>query len=267
MPKAAVVQMSSDDNLDKNLSKVNDFVSIAVAQGAEIVFLPENFFFMGKSEKQKLELAENYGHGKIQDTLTELSRDKQVWIVGGTLPIKTDDPNKIYAASIVWDNQGEFKACYHKIHLFDVQLPGKNGAYLESETIQSGHDIVSLHTPIGKLGLTVCYDIRFPELYRKLTEDGASCFSIASAFTKLTGQAHWEVLCRARAVENGAYVLAANQTGAHPNQRESFGHSMIVSPDGKILKELKKSEGVITVSIDQKLPKKLRSIIPSLKSE
>ena len=197
--------------------------------------------------------------------IKKLAKKYKKWILIGSLIIKVSK-NKLVNRSVLVDKTGKIKTYYDKIHMYDVVL-NKREKYFESKTFSAGKKIKTSNLPWGKLGLSICYDLRFPNMYRKLSKDGCYYISIPSAFTETTGKRHWHSLLKARAIENFCYIFAPAQGGKHYNGRKTFGHSMIVSPDGKILKELKKSEGVITVSIDPKLPKKLRSIIPSLKSD
>jgi predicted amidohydrolase len=195
--------------------------------------------------------------------IKKLAKKYKKWILVGSLITKVSK-NKLVNRSVLVDKTGKIRTFYDKVHMYDAVL-NKREKYFESKTFSAGKKIKSTNLPWGKLGLSICYDLRFPNMYRKLSKAGCDYISIPSAFTETTGKRHWHSLLKARAIENFCYIFAPAQGGTHYNGRKTFGHSMIVSPDGKILKELKKSEGVITVSIDPKLPKKLRSIIPSLK--
>ena len=197
--------------------------------------------------------------------IKKLAKKNKIWILIGSLIIKISK-NKLVNRSVLIDKNGKIKTYYDKIHMYDVVL-SKREKYFESKTFSAGKKIKSSNLPWGKLGLSICYDLRFPNMFRKLSKAGCDYISIPSAFTETTGKKHWHSLLKARAIENFCYIFAPAQGGTHYNGRKTFGHSMIISPDGKILKELKRSEGVLTVSIDPKLPKKLRAIIPSLKSE
>ena len=197
--------------------------------------------------------------------IKKIAKKYKRWILIGSLIIKVSK-NKLVNRSVLVDKTGKIRTYYDKIHMYDVAL-SKREKYFESKTFSAGKKIKSSNLPWGKLGLSICYDLRFPNMFRKLSKVGCDYISIPSAFTETTGKRHWHSLLKARAIENFCYIFAPAQGGTHYNGRKTFGHSMIVSPDGKILKELQKSEGVITVSIDPKLPKKLRSIIPSLKSD
>ena len=197
--------------------------------------------------------------------IRRLAKKYKKWILIGSLIIKVSR-NRLVNRSVLVDKTGKVRTYYDKIHMYDVVL-SKREKYFESKTFTAGKKIKSSNLPWGKLGLSICYDLRFPNMFRKLSKVGCDYFSIPSAFTETTGKRHWHSLLKARAIENFCYIFAPAQGGTHYNGRKTFGHSMVVSPDGKILKELKKSEGVLTASIDPALPKKLRSIIPSLKSD
>lgn len=264
MARVAAVQMNSRDNVAENLKAVAHWVETAVNQGARLVTLPENVAFMGKTDTDKWAVSEEPGKGPIQDFLSELARKHKIWLIGGTLPLRAKDlaEKRVYAASLIWNEEGKVLTRYDKIHLFDVEVEKNGEKYLESETILPGDKVVSLASPFGKLGLTVCYDVRFPELYRLLLEEGVQIFLVPSAFTEITGKAHWEVLLRARAIENFCYVIAPNQVGVHANGRQTFGHSMIIDPWGKILASLPVGEGVIVADIDLTYLNDIRTRVP-----
>ena len=210
--------------------------------------MPENFALMGRCETDKQKVSEHFGVGPIQENLANFAQKHQLWIVAGTIPLKTPG-SRVRAASLVFDSQGQCVARYDKIHLFDVRV-SEQESHRESVTIEPGNQLVLVNTPVGRLGLTVCYDLRFPELYRQLLLQGAEIFSVSSAFTATTGLAHWEVLLRARAIENVCYVLAPNQGGVHENGRQTHGHSMIVDPWGKVLGQAAKGEALVIAEID-----------------
>ena len=268
MSLVAAVQMNSQDDVAANLSSAQRLLEQAAAQGATLAVLPENFAFMGARDTDKLAHAEVEGSGPIQDFLAEISARLKLCIVGGTMPLtvpgKTD---KVYAASLVVDAQGQRVARYDKIHLFDVEVMrnGKAEAYRESASIDYGAtNPVAIATPAGMLGLSVCYDLRFPELYRSLTKNGAEILCVPSAFTDKTGEAHWEILLRARAVENFCFVIAPNQAGTHPGGRRTWGHSMIISPWGEILSQRADGEGIVLADVDRVKQSQIRSSFPSL---
>lgn len=260
MARVAVVQMVSSANVQDNLSKLDAFFVKAREEGAELLVLPENFAFMGASEADKLNVSEDAGAGKIQQTVSQLARRYGLWVIAGTIPVKAS-ANHVKACSLVYDAQGVMVARYDKIHLFDVRV-SEQEAHQESLTIERGNQVVVVDTPVGRVGLSVCYDLRFPELYRELVLKGAELFAVPSAFTAVTGLAHWDVLLRARAIENLCYVLAANQGGQHASGRCTHGHSMIVEPWGKVLVEQKQGAGVIVADIDLQRLQQLRRQFP-----
>lgn len=250
MPKIAAIQMVSSTSITENLNQVEYFLSKANQEEVDVVVLPENFAFMGKDEQDKLKRAEEYGNGEIQGKIRSLAKKYRLWIIAGTIPLKGLH-GKARASCLVFDDQGLCAARYDKIHLFDVRISSTE-AHQESATIERGDNIVVVDTPVGRIGLSVCYDLRFPELYRQLYLKGAQIFSIPSAFTAITGVAHWEVLLRARAIENLCYVVAPNQGGVHENGRQTYGHTLLVDPWGKVLDEVKGEVGLITAEIDLK---------------
>lgn len=218
-----------------NLLTAERLIREAAEQGAEFVVLPENFALMGKTEQDKLIYAEQPGSGQLQDFLAEQSKRHGIWLVGGTIPMASPDPARVFAASLLFNDKGEQVARYDKIHLFDVEIIESGESYTESETILNGGEVVVVDSPFGRIGMSICYDLRFPELYRQLLEEGAEIIVVPSAFTDATGKAHWEVLLRARAIENLSYVVAAAQGGYHVNGRATHGHSMIVDPWGTMI--------------------------------
>lgn len=258
--KVAVVQMISSASVKKNLDDVEIWLQQAQDNQVDLVVLPENFAFMGRKETDKLMIAEQFGEGEIQEVLSKLAKKHNVWIIAGTLPIR-GQANKVRASSLVFDNKGLCVARYDKIHLFDVTV-SDNESYQESMTIERGSDLVVVDTPVGRVGLSVCYDLRFPELYQKLLQKGAQLFSIPSAFTALTGEAHWNVLLRARAIENLSWVLAPNQGGQHENGRQTYGHSMIIEPWGNVLGIQKSGAGMVAATIDLNRLQQLRQQFP-----
>lgn len=231
--KVAVVQMTSSANITDNLVYVEQQLAKLNKEGVKLVVLPENFAFMGLNETAKLAITESFQEGLIQTKLSNLAKEYGVWIVAGTIPIRSSDSNKCYASSIVFDDLGNIVARYDKIHLFDVRV-SEFEAHKESNSTCAGNEVVTCDTPIGRIGLSVCYDLRFPELYRLLAQAKADIFIVPAAFTYDTGKVHWHTLLKARAIENLSYVVAANQTGIHQNGRKTYGHSMIISPWGMI---------------------------------
>ncbi len=262
--KVAAIQMTSVAEVAMNLDSAHRLLEQASARGAAVAVLPENFAFMGLQDIDKLDIAENLGEGPIQAMLASAARKFNLWIIAGTLPIKVVGDQRVAAASLVFNERGEQVARYDKMHLFDVNIPGKSDAYRESINMIPGSLPVVVDTPAGRVGLSVCYDLRFPELFRSLSEQGATWFVVPSAFTVPTGQAHWEVLLRARAIENLGYVVAAGQCGLHPNQRETYGDSLIVDYWGKVLTRLPSGEGVIEAEFDQLAQLSVRTNFPAL---
>lgn len=261
----ASIQMTSSHNLNENLLIAEKLIQQASAEGAELIVLPEMFGIMGLDQMDKIKYAENFMQGPIQDFLQKQAQRHKVWIVGGTIPIIIEDnPEKVFAACLLLNDQGECVARYNKIHMFDVSLQSGRETYSESKTTKSGDNIVVVQTPFGKLGLAVCYDLRFPELFREMQKQGVEIIVLPAAFTYVTGSMHWEVLVRARAIENLSYMVTACQTGIHPNHRKTFGHSMIVNPWGEILAMLPDSVGVITANLDLKELRQIRNEFPAL---
>jgi len=266
MPLVAVIQMTSSPDVEENLATARGSLERARARGAVLAALPENFPIMGRQETDKLAVAEVPGEGPIQAFLGRTAKELGLWIIGGTIPLKVDGrPDKVAAASLVFDDQGRCVQRYDKIHLFDVDIPNRDERYRESATIAAGTDVAIVSTPIGRVGLSVCYDVRFPELFRALVAQGAEVLSLPSAFTAPTGRAHWELLLRARAVENLCYVLAPAQSGTHQNGRETWGDSMIVDPWGHILDRVAEpGPGLAVAEIDRTLQADVRERFPAL---
>lgn len=259
----AAIQMNSGAVVAENLREAGRLMATAAAQGAELVVLPENFALMARNDDERIAAGELDGSGSIQDFLAEKSAHLRVWIVGGSVPVLAGD-GKVYARCPVYNARGERVACYDKIHLFDVTVNAAGESYRESRSITAGARPVVVDTPFGKLGLSICYDLRFPELYRELVARGAVAFAVPSAFTHTTGARHWALLNRARAIENLAFVIAAAQTGTHANGRETWGHSMIVDPWGEVLAERVSEPGVVMVAMDTDAQQRLRQRFPAL---
>lgn len=263
MFKVAAIQMNSSNKKGENIKNARELLSKAVNSGATLIVLPENFSFMGDSETDKLSVAEALNKGASIDFLKCSARNHKVWVAGGTIPLKTKDPQRVTNTLLLYNDQGEKVGRYDKIHLFDVNINEKE-SYFESNVIKEGNTPVTVKTPLGCLGLTICYDLRFPELYRELIHMGAEIFLVPSAFTYITGIAHWEVLLRARAIENQAYVIAAAQVGDHPGGRRTFGHSMIIDPWGKVLSEVDQDDGIAIADIDLTKVFEIRKKMPCL---
>ncbi|MDR3415054.1 MAG: carbon-nitrogen hydrolase family protein [Nevskia sp.] len=272
-PLAAAIQLSSLADRDENLVAALYLLREAADAGVVLAALPENFAFMGAKERDKLAIAEADGHGPIQDFVAAAARGLGLWIVAGTVPLAVPgDPGKVYAACLVYDDRGQRVARYDKIHLFDVEVPpggGEAGAaperYRESATIAGGEPkAVVVDTPVGRLGLSVCYDLRFPELYRALSAQGAEVLCVPAAFTARTGHAHWEVLLRARAIENQCFVIAPAQYGSHAAGRATHGHSLIVDPWGEILAQQEAGDGVVAAPLARERLEQVRGSFPAL---
>ncbi len=264
MSVVAAIQMASGPNVKANLEEAEKLIKTAVQQEAELVVLPENFAIMGMSEVDKVTIAEAAGEGPIQQFLSQQAKKHGVWIVGGTIPVESSVTGKVYSASQLYNDSGEMVARYDKIHLFDVVLEDSKESYNESETIESGDDVVVVDTPFGKLGMAVCYDLRFPELFRAMADVGMEICVLPSAFTNLTGKAHWESLLRARAIENLCYMIAPDQGGYHKSGRETYGDSMIIDPWGVVLNRLPHGTGVVVSDIDLERLRKTRKNFPAL---
>ncbi len=234
MNRLAAVQMASGPRVHANLLAAGRLIAEAARGGARLVVLPENFAHMGREEHDKLALAEQPGDGPIQDFLAREAARLGIWIVGGTLPLAGRDAGRVRASCLVYDERGRQVARYDKMHLFDVEVVGSEERYMESDTVEPGDELAVVDTPVGRLGLAVCYDLRFPELFRCLQARGAEIIVLPSAFTAVTGQAHWEPLLRARAIENLCYIVAAAQGGSHASGRQTHGDSMIVDRWGLI---------------------------------
>lgn len=265
MSIAACIQMASGPNIGANLLEAERLIEEAVSQQAQLVVLPENFALMGMTEQDKVEHREKEGSGAIQTFLSEQAARHGIWLVGGTLPMVANDDNKVRATCLVFNDRGEQAARYDKIHLFDVQLLDSNEQYTESETIEPGDQVVVIDTPFGRMGVAVCYDLRFPELFRQQLEAGMEILVLPSAFTAITGRAHWEVLVRARAIENLCYVIAPDQGGYHLSGRETYGNSMIVDPWGTVLNRLSRGPGVVCAPVDLGMLNSARRNFPSIR--
>lgn len=237
MKKAAAIQMCSSHDIQINLKTAADLIAQSVHQHeAELIVLPEMFAIMGLKPEDKVKAKEPLGNGLIQDFLAEQAQKNQIWIIGGTIPIEGKSTDKIKATTPIYDSNGKLAAQYSKKHLFDANISEKE-TYRESETTEPGKTITVIPTPFGKLGLAICFDLRFPQHFSELKKQGAEIIAIPAAFTKKTGAAHWHLLTRCRAVENACYVIGAAQSGQHTNGRETYGHSLIVDPWGTVIQE------------------------------
>lgn len=251
MPILASLQLTAGADVAPNLAVAGDLLARAGAAGAAVAVLPENFAYMGRSEADKLAVAEADGSGAMQDFLAASAARERLWIIGGTLPLRVPGAAaRTTNTCLVYDAEGRRVARYDKIHLFDVDLPGRAESYRESAHVERGSGLALVDTPAGRIGLSVCYDVRFPELYRQLAARGAQILTVPAAFTAPTGRAHWETLLRARAIENQAYVVASAQSGLHANGRETYGDSMIVDFWGRVLTRLPRGTGLVTAEVD-----------------
>lgn len=258
--RVAAVQMVAAPEVEANLASVARLVAEAAASGARLVALPENAAIMGRHERDKLACREPDGDGPIQRTLAEIAARHRVWLVAGTIPLAASSDDKVRAACLVIDDQGRRIARYDKIHLFGFTAGAER--YHEAATIEAGDTPVAVDTPLARIGLSVCYDVRFPELYRALGR--VDLITVPSAFTVPTGRAHWELLLRARAVENQCYVIAPAQGGKHANGRETWGHTMIVGPWGEVIAQRSAGEGVVIADLDPAELDRVRTSLPAL---
>jgi len=258
--RVAAVQMASGPNVEGNLREAARLVARAVEQGAQLVVLLEHFGIMGMRDEDKVFVREKEGRGPIQDFLATTARKHGIWLVGGTVPLECSALEKVRSSSMVYNSSGQLVARYDKIHLFRFEMGDEH--YSEQRTIEAGDRVVTVDSPFGRIGLSVCYDVRFPELYRAMKE--IDIILVPSAFTETTGRAHWEILIRARAVENLAYVVAPAQGGYHVNGRETHGDSMIVDPWGVVLDRLHRGSGVVVAGINLQHLQRLRQSLPAL---
>ena len=260
--KIAAVQMVSTPSVERNLDTASRLVAQASAQGAQLVALPEYFCLMGQVDTDKLTVAEDPGHGPMQTMLSHTARHHGVWLIGGTVPLKTAAADRVYNATCVYAPDGSLAARYDKVHLFRFN----NGTeeYDEGRVLQAGSEPVAFDAGAVRVGLSICYDLRFPELYRALMAPPCDLIAVPSAFTHTTGQAHWELLLRARAIENQCYVIAPAQGGRHENGRRTWGHSMVVDPWGEVVAVLPEGEGVVIADLDAARIAQVRAQLPAL---
>ena len=261
MFRVSCIQMCSSDCIENNLKRSEKLIKKAISQKANLIITPEVSSKFSLDKKKLFKIATNMDKDSYLLGIRKLAKKYKKWILIGSLIIKIK--KKLLNRSVLIDDKGKIKTFYDKIHMYDAKL-SKSEKYFESKTFKAGKNIKVVKLPWGKLGLSICYDLRFPNMYRKMSKKGAIFLSIPSAFTETTGRRHWHTLLKARAIENFSYVFAPGQAGKHCNGRKTYGHSMIVSPDGKILKELGKREGIITATIDPKKPFTLRKTIPSV---
>jgi len=261
MSTVAAIQMVSTPNVDENIATARRLVAQAAATGARLVLLPEYWPIMGMSDSDKVAKAEPLGQGPIQDFMAQAAREHGIWLLGGTLPLASDDPEKVINTTLVYDPEGRHVGRYDKIHLFGFTKGTES--YNESRTIVPGRHVGTVETAVGKVGMSVCYDLRFPELFRAMGP--LSLIVVPAAFTYTTGRAHWEILLRARAIENQCYVLAAAQGGEHVNGRRTWGHSMLVDPWGEVKSVLAEGEGIVHGEVDPSFIESVRESLPALK--
>jgi deaminated glutathione amidase len=261
MFRVAAIQMASGPHVGANLEEAGRLIELAAATGARIIALPEYFCIMGMKDTDKVAVRETDGCGPVQDFLSSMARKHNAWIVGGTVPLECENPGKVRNACLVYDDSGKRVARYDKIHLFGFEMGEER--YSEERTIEPGSQVAIVDSPFGRLGISVCYDLRFPELYRAMGE--SDIIFIPSAFTETTGKAHWETLLRARAIENLAFVVAPAQGGYHVSGRETHGHTMIVDPWGVVLDRLARGSGVVVAGVNPAYQAKIRRSLPALR--
>ena len=257
----AAIQMTTGPDVSANLKEAARLIDIAATKGARLIVLPEYFCIMGMKDADKVAVREEVGSGPIQEFLGKTAKSYGIWLIGGSVPLVSTKPNKVRNSCLVYDDSGMQVSRYDKIHLFSFDY-GKE-YYAEEKTIEAGNKVVTFESPFGRIGLSICYDLRFPELYRSMGE--VDIILVPSAFTATTGKAHWETLIRARAIENLAYIIAPAQSGCHINGYKTYGESMIVDPWGVVIEHLPKGPGVVLANISQGYQRKLRNSLPALK--
>ena len=257
--RVAALQMVSTPDRDRNLADAERLIAEAAADGAQLVLLPEYFCFMGFKDTDKLAVREAYRDGPIQRFLADAARRHKLWVIGGTLPVTAPEPSRVLNTTLVFDPQGHEAARYDKIHLFNFEKGEES--FDEARTICPGDEVRTFQSPFGRVGLSVCYDLRFPELYRRMGD--CALIVVPSAFTYTTGRAHWEMLLRARAVENQCYVLAAAQGGKHENGRRTWGHSMLIDPWGEIVAVRDEGAGVVACTLERTRIDEVRQSLPA----
>jgi deaminated glutathione amidase len=262
--RVAAIQMTTGHDIEANLAAAGKSLEEAAKQNAVLAALPENFAFMGLNSGDKRAIAEPDGAGRIQNFLSDTARRLKLWIVGGTVPLRAGADGRVAASCLVYKSDGQRAARYDKIHLFDVDVPGSTESHRESAHTVAGRDPRVVETPVGKLGLAVCYDMRFPELFRVMSRQGADMFVVPSAFTVPTGKAHWESLLRARAIENLCGLIAPAQWGVHPNGRATYGDSMIIDHWGQVLARMPEGTGCVVADIDTAGRMEARARFPAL---
>ena len=264
MSKVSAIQLNSGPNIKVNLFDIKSYIEQISDSDSKIVVLPENFALMPENDNDYIKFAEKLDDGQIQNSISTLASTYKIWIVAGTIPIKSSDKNRVMASTITYDHTGKRVSLYNKIHLFDVTLPKSKESYNESKYFMPGDKIEVLDTPIGRVGIACCYDLRFPELFRLQQEKEIEVIILPASFTEQTGKVHWETLIKARAIENLSYVVSSCQGGYHINGKKTYGHTMIVNPWGKTLEILEKGKGFITSEIDLVQLKSIRQNFPVL---
>lgn len=259
MSQVGLIQMTSSANPDENLAFIEESLKQLVATGVDWVVLPENALVFGSTQDYH-QAAEALGDGPIQRQIAQLAKQYRVWILVGAFPLQTKQG--VTTTSLLFDANGALQAHYDKLHLFDVDVTDDHGAYRESDSFVAGDKVVTADTPFGRLGLTICYDLRFPMLFQSLKAQGAEVLIVPAAFTYVTGEAHWQTLLQARAIETQCWVVGVGQTGTHPNGRQTWGHSMVINPWGEIVASLSKTTGQITATIDLKQNESLAQKMP-----
>lgn len=260
----ALVQVASIVSVEQQLERVEYYLAKAQQAKAQLVVLPEEFLTLHLSPTEKLSLQETFEKGPLQQKIKQLAQKYKLWIVAGTLPIKSENKERFYSSCLVFSPEGEIKARYDKIHLFDVEIEGGKETYLESAYVMPGNNIVTVKLPFAHIGLAICYDLRFPELFRAMVNRGTDLFILPSAFTIRTGEKHWETLIKARAIENLSFFLACNHVGIRKSGEGTYGHSMVIDPWGEKIDGLIQNEGMLVASLDLKSLRQLRQQFPAL---
>lgn len=265
LTRVAAIQMVSTPDVDANLDCARRLLRQAAAEEAKLAVLPEYFPIIGDDEQLKLQYQEPFGDGPLQDFLAQAAKEHGFWLMGGTIPLQASNSEHVFNSCLLFNPDGECVNRYDKIHLFDVCVDQKRDeSYNESNTIEAGNQVVVAETPFAKIGMSICYDLRFPELYRKMVDSGVDIITVPSAFTETTGSRHWQMLLRARAVENLSFIIAPNQGGQNTERRKTWGHSMIIDPWGEILVSMEKGPGVICADLDFAHMRELRNAFPAL---
>ncbi len=260
--RVAAVQITTGPDVEKNLNEIEKQVIQAAADGANIVALPEVFACYDSQKYLALGQQEMSALGNLRSRMSRWAKENKVYLIGGTIPVLEPKASKVYPRCYFYNDQGEEQGYYDKIHLFDVDIDDAQGRYRESDMFLSGDEIKVFPTPYGNVGLTICYDLRFPYLYDRLRKAGADIISVVAAFTETTGKAHWQPLLQARAIEQQCYILASNQWGQHDDKRRTFGHSMVISPWGEVLNQLTQGQGVVCADIDSAEIDRIRREMP-----